>query len=282
MRTVDKNGRAAAANASAPARLLLALELPRATTEFWALLAAAPWLGRAPKRGGEPVIVLPGFMASDASTLTLRTYLGGLGYEVQGWQLGRNLGPTTRCMSGMHDLLVETASLHEQPVSVIGWSLGGVYARELAHREPELVRQVITLGSPFAMSDTRQSTVSRLYERQSHLHDAQYQTPPALQQVSQPLAVPSAAIYTRTDGVVAWQTCIETSGPCRENVEVLGSHAGLGLNPAVLWAVADRLGLPQGEWRPFAPPRWLRPLFPPPAYADDLDHDDESSEALAA
>lgn len=250
---------------------MLALELPRAAVEFWTFLAAAPWLERAPRGSGEPAIVLPGFLGSDESTFALRAYVNRLGYEVQGWQLGRNLGPTKRCMTGMHDLLVETASLHQRPVSVIGWSLGGVYARELAHLEPELVRQVITLGSPFRLSDARQSRVYRLYERRSHLHDADYRKLPAFQRVSEPVPVPSSAIYTRTDGVVPWRTCIDTYGPTRENIEVLGSHAGLGVNPTSLWALADRLALPESRWRPFKPPRWLRPAYPAAHYPAEQD-----------
>lgn len=252
----------------APSTLLLALEAPRAASEFWAFLAAAPWLGLAPRGEGQPVIVLPGFMASDESTFALRAYLGGLGYEVQGWQLGRNLGPTKKVMNGMHDLLVEVAALHEQPVSIVGWSLGGVYARELAHREPDLVRQVIMLGSPFRLADPRQSSIYRLYETQAHRHDPGIGRLPAFERLAQPAPVPSTSIYTRTDGVVAWETCVDTRGPLRENIAVVGSHCGLGFNPAALWAVADRLAQPEGRWRAFKPPLWLRPAYPAPDYAD--------------
>jgi pimeloyl-ACP methyl ester carboxylesterase len=256
-----------AAERGSPSALLLALEVPRAAGEFWAFLASAPWLGLAPRGEGQPVLVLPGFMTTDESTFALRAYLEGIGYEVQGWQLGRNMGPTKHVIDGMFRLVEELAAIHDQPVSVVGWSLGGVYARQLAHERAELVRQVITLGSPFRLSDRAQSTIYRLYESQSHRHDPRYAKLPAFEQVAQPLPVPSTAIYSRTDGVVSWETCIDTYGAERENVEVLSSHCGLGLNPAALWVVADRLAQPEGAWRPFRPPLWLRPAYPTPEYA---------------
>jgi pimeloyl-ACP methyl ester carboxylesterase len=265
-------------SSSSPSTLLLALEVPRAAGEFWAFLASAPWLGLAPRGDGQPVLVLPGFMASDESTFALRAYLESIGYEVQGWQLGRNMGPTKQVMDGMLRLVEELAAVHEEPVSVVGWSLGGVYARELAHQRAELVRQVITLGSPFRLSSRRQSSIYRLYEQQSHRHDRRYGKLPALERVAQPPPVPSTAIYTRTDGVVSWETCIDTYGPKRENIEVLSSHCGLGLNPAALWAVADRLAPREGAWKRFKPPLWLRPMYPAPEYASD----EQAAEAAAA
>jgi hypothetical protein len=80
-----------------------------------------------------------------------------------------------------------------------------------------------------------------------------------------PLTVPATSIYSRTDGVVRWHTCIDTQGPLKENIEVRGSHSGLGFNPAVLYVIANRLAQPEDDWRPFEAPPFLRRLFPRPA-----------------
>jgi pimeloyl-ACP methyl ester carboxylesterase len=250
-----------------PSTLLLALEGPRAASEFLAFLATAPLLGLAPRGEGHPVLVLPGFMTGDEATFALRAYLEGLGYDVYGWQLGRNIGPTRKAMHGMYDLLEEVAAVFDEPVSIVGWSLGGIYARELARQRAELVRQVIMLASPFRLSDGRQTRVYRLYEQYAHLHDESYPKLPAFEALSEPLGVPCTSVYSRTDGVVHWETCLETAGPFRENIEVVGSHCGLGHNPAALYAVADRLAQPAEEWRPFTPPRGLVGAYPEPAYS---------------
>ncbi len=256
-------------DAAVPSALMLALEGPRALTEFFGFLAAAPWLGLAPRGEGHPVLVLPGFMASDESTFALRAYLAGLGYDVHGWELGTNIGPTKDAIEGMYDVLDELYGIYDEPVSVVGWSLGGIYARELAHRDPDAVRQVIMLGSPFRLADPRQTKIYRLYERYSHLHDKDHPTLPAFSQIAAPLRVPCTSIYSRTDGVVAWQTCLESRGPQRENIEVAGSHCGLGHNPAAMYAVADRLALPDGHWRRFTAPRFLAGAYPRAEYATE-------------
>lgn len=235
-----------------PSALLALSELPRAMAELGSLPFAAPLLAMAPRGDGHPVLVLPGFIASDASTAVLRRYLDGLGYEAHAWELGRNLGP--RAIGKEGEKLVERLrTIHEltgQKVSLVGWSLGGVMARLLARRAPDAIRQVITLGSPFAGSP-KSTTVWRLYELLSGEHIDGETTRAQLAEVSAPPPVPSTAIYTREDGVVAWQICREAEGAETDNIEVHGSHCGLGVNPAVLYAVADRLAEPEDGWRPF-------------------------------
>src|SRR5262249_13279921 len=131
-----------------PRRRLLLLE-GRAFLEFAALVPASPFLRRAPRGDGHPVLVFPGFMASDFSTRTLRRFLRDLGYAVHGWKLGRNLGPSPAVVRGLVERLQEVRSRHGRRVSLIGWSLGGIYARELARNFASDVRQGIPPASPF-------------------------------------------------------------------------------------------------------------------------------------
>lgn len=236
---------------------LLALEAPRAAAELALFGAARPLLARAPRGDGHPVLVLPGFTADDASTAVLRRFLRGLGYYVHGWRLGRNL-PGPHLAERLQARLAELTGRHaEERLSVVGWSLGGIYAREIARRAPDRVRQVITLGSPFRDVPGEESHPNRFVRR--------FSDRPVPRSVDQsPLAVPSTAIFSRSDGVVPWRASRGIDGPDSESVEVVGSHVGLGHHPAVLWVVADRLAQPAGTWAPFTPPRGARwrALFP--------------------
>lgn len=249
---------------AAPGPLLLALEL-RALWEFGAVLPAWPWLQRAPEGDGHSVIVFPGLSASDASTVPLRRYLGSLGYEVSGWNQGFNFGPRAGVLETAQLQLEDACEHSGQPVSLLGWSLGGIYARELAKTMPGHVRSVITLGTPFAASP-KSTNAWRLYELTSGRH-AERET----QHYDLPAAppVPTTSIYSRSDGVVAWQGSLQA--PCRhnphtENVEVIASHFGIGLNPSAWWVVADRLAQAAGQWRPFERKSGVHGMiFPDPA-----------------
>jgi hypothetical protein len=245
-----------------PSAGLFLTEPVRGLVDLAALLIAAPWLATAPRGDGHGVLVLPGLLASDTSTLPLRVYLGWLGYDVRGWDLGRNRGPTEEVLAGMPRALLAHARRTGGPVSLVGWSLGGVYARELARRDAKHVRQVITLGSPFALQDPRrQSRVNGPYQRLKHLHadDARL---PTSEQRARPIGVPSTSVYSRLDGVVSWQACMEPETGRHQNVEVRCSHLGFGVDPATLWLIADRLAVPRGQHRPFRPPPLLRPAYP--------------------
>jgi len=250
----------------APSRALLYTEPTRASLEFATFLACTPILRRAPRGDGHTVLVLPGFLADDHSTVPLRTYLGSLGHHTYGWGLGRNVGPTTEVMDGMEALAERLATSAGGPISIVGWSLGGMYARGIGQLRPELVRQIITLGSPFRSDQPIGSHAARSFERFAHLH-VPYSELPAVDADREQLAMPVTAVYSKADGVVAWQTCIQEAGDRRENVEVRGSHCGLGHNPAALWVVADRLAQPAGTWTPFTPPALVRHLYPTPAPA---------------
>lgn len=234
----------------------------RAAAEFALLVGLLPAQRALPVGDGHPVLVLPGLLADDLSTLALRRILRGLGYRVHGWRLGRNIGPTAQAVAGMGDRLQHLHTRYGSPVSVIGWSLGGIYARAMARRRPSSVRQVITFGTPFRLTHGNQSRATAAFNRFSHLHVERAAAPVDLE--TEPLPVPATSIYSRYDGVVAWQACLDLCSPQAENIAVIGSHFGYGHNPAVVWAVADRLAQPLGGWAPFRSPAALRPLFPRP------------------
>lgn len=233
-----------------PPGLFLKLLESRAVTEFGAYCWTYPWFEMAPRGDGHPVLVLPGFLASGSSTLPLRHFLKRLGYKGHRWKLGRNLGGIGQKEREILARVRELRRRYRQRVSLIGWSLGGVYARELAWMAPDDIRQIITLGTPFRHS--RATSVTRLYEDISGQREAQM--PPELaERIGEPPPVPSTSIYSRSDGVVAWRCSLEKPAPRAENIRVFGSHCGLGHNPLALWAIADRLAQPEGAWRPFAP-----------------------------
>jgi pimeloyl-ACP methyl ester carboxylesterase len=231
----------------------------RALLELAALLPALPLLRRAPRGDGHPVLVLPGFLASDFSTRTLRRFLRDCGYAAHGWKLGRNVGPQTETVNGLVERLRELRQRHGRCVSLVGWSLGGVYARELARNFPADVRQVITLASPFrdleAATNLPRFLMSR---RRRHPNESLLR-----EALRQPIPVPVTAIFSRSDGIAAWQSCLEAPGARSENLEVESSHLGIGHHPVVLLTIADRLAQPEGDWRPFRPPPgWRWPLVP--------------------
>lgn len=249
----------AGGRAAPPLRLFLT-EPARGLAGLAALPLAAPWLALAPRGDGHGVLVLPGLLASDTSTAPLRRFLRWLGYDVCGWDLGRNLGPTEVVLDGLPQALAALVAKAGRPASVVGWSLGGIYARELARQNPRLVRHVITLGSPFGRSDPRRSRADGAYDRRRHLHAAGRL--PSRDQVARPIAVASTAVYSRRDGIVCWRNCIEPETALHQNVEVRCSHLGFGVDPATLWLIADRLAAPAGGRGRFRPPPLLRPLYP--------------------
>jgi pimeloyl-ACP methyl ester carboxylesterase len=242
-----------------PSRTLMLLE-GRAIHELGAFLGALPLLSLAPRGDGHPVLVLPGLVASDTSTRPLRSFLKSRGYAVSGWRQGRNLGPREGVQHAMVDLVHELSDTHGRKVSLIGWSLGGVYARQLAKMMPDRVRSVITLGSPFAGSP-KATNAWRIYEMASGRR-ADEQDPPFGGSISATPPVPTTAIFSRTDGICAWQACLNKDGPQAENIEVYGSHCGLGHHPAVVYAIADRLAQPEGAWKKFDRSGWRHLVFP--------------------
>jgi len=246
---------------AAPSRLLQLLEL-RATWEFAAGVAALPWLRLAPRGDGHTVLVLPGLVASDASTRMLRDFLTRHGYDTHGWGLGRNYGPRAGVEEAMLATIDRLHAKSGRKISLIGQSLGGAYARLLAARRPDAVRSVITLGSPVT-GHPRSSNAWRVYEFTSGTSSVD---PKRWQEVTRAPQVPTTSIYSRSDGVVAWRSSIEASELAHtENVEVVSSHIGMAVHPAVLFAIADRLAQPEGAWKPFERTGWRAAVFPKPA-----------------
>jgi pimeloyl-ACP methyl ester carboxylesterase len=230
-----------------PSVVLQALELPRAIAEFAAMVATAGLLLRAPRGDGSHVVVLPGFTASDGSTLALRSILERLGHRPVSWD-------------GVDSLV---RRLHEEDgrtVQIVGWSLGGVFARHVAARRPEILRRVITLGSPYRITRPQSRAAGWMYGAYAPLHRAA----PGVWRggaASRALAVPTTSIYSPSDGVVSRASCTETETALAENVAVHGSHNGLGHNPLAMYVVADRLALPPGALPRFEPPCGVRSFF---------------------
>jgi pimeloyl-ACP methyl ester carboxylesterase len=215
--------------------------------EYLSMLAAFPWLRSLQRGDGHPVMVFPGMGANDLTTLPLRAFLRSLGYVTRAWGQGINAGPRRgvleRCAADIRDLADRTG----QPVSLIGWSLGGIYAREMAKQQPEVARCVITLGTPFT-GHPRATNAWRVYE---WLTGTRVGDPKVMAQIRQAPPVPTTSIYSRSDGIVAWRCSLNDPGPLAENIEVHASHVGMGMNPLALYAIADRLAQPIGRWQPF-------------------------------
>lgn len=230
----------------APSALLMLLE-GRALWEYAASFAAAPVLATAAYGDGHPVLVFPGLAANDLSTVPMRNFLRERNFATHPWNYGVNLGPRHGVLRGCVEHVRELADKHGRKVSLVGWSLGGIYAREIAKLLPDITRCVVTLGTPFT-GNPRASNAWRLYEMVSGQSATDH---PLRGQIAQAPPVPTTSIYSKTDGVVAWKCCINAPGPRVENIEIQASHTGMGLHPAALYAIADRLAQPEDAWRPF-------------------------------
>ena len=191
-------------------------------------------------------------MADSDSMAMLRRWLDGLGYNAIPWGLGRNVGPRGILMERLIATVGDLAREHRQPVSLIGHSLGGVFAREIAKVIPTQVRQVITLGSPFRQTDANGTAAGVLRLVEMAAGEEADDLKRRMGDISRPAPVPSTAIYSRTDGIANWKACIEEETPYTDNIEVYSSHSGMGFNPAVYYAIGDRLAQPAGMWRKFA------------------------------
>ena len=231
---------------TAPGLVRMALEM-RAPWELGMALASYPLMRMAPRGDNHPVLVFPGLAAGDATTLVIRRFLSNLGYPTHAWEQGLNFGPRPGVLEACMERISALRAEFDRPVSLVGWSLGGVYARELAKIMPDDVRQVITLGSPFSGSP-KATNAWRVYQLVSGERDIDEARFAALK--ARP-SVPTTSIFSRTDGVVAWQCSVEEETDSSENIEVHASHVGMGANPTALYAIADRLAQPEGQWQRF-------------------------------
>jgi len=228
---------------SAHHSLLNSLSEIRALAEIGSYFGVRPLLERvAPRGDGHPVMVLPGFMASDTLTQGLRDFLGRLGYEVHAWELGRNPGLRLELCEKLEARIEAIRGASHRRVSLVGWSLGGMYARAIAHRRSDDIRQVITLGTPFRVSaeDGGKGAIARMYMKLNP--DASADPLMASGLARLPTPVPSTSIYSTRDGIVQWESCVEHCDARRENIRVHGSHCGMTYNPLILAIVAERLG----------------------------------------
>lgn len=236
-----------------PSQALHLSELTRAWMDFGALQLSTPWLNSIAGGTGQPVLVIPGFTAGDRSTIVLRRFLDNLGYLPFGWGQGVNFGVRREFFEGLSSVL---QGLHQQygcRISLVGQSLGGIYARELAKRNTDLVRQVITLGSPFNDPGGHASNVSDLYRAFNPDHASKAdQFRNEHWEVPMAPPVPTTSIFSRWDGVCHWRACIQHGGHEQvENIEVTTSHTGMAVNPQTLLIIADRLTQRRDSWRPF-------------------------------
>ena len=180
-----------------------------------------------------PVLVLPGLAAGDGSTAAIRATLASQGHRVHRWNLGRNR-PTPELADALRSRFFDLAERYEDPIAIVGWSLGGLYAHRLAEFAPNQVRSVTTLGSP--LSDGNQLAG---------------------------LTVPTTSIYSKNDRVVPWaRSLVDDRKPRHENIEVRSNHFTLGIDPAVMYAISDRVRRHPERWKPFKSPALMRTAFP--------------------
>ncbi len=233
----------------------------RAIAELAAFYAATPLLGTLPKGDGHPVMVMPGFMATNTSTSPMRRMLSKLGYDAHGWDSGRNMRVNDQLIERLESQLTRLHRSSGTKVSLVGWSLGGVISRELAKLHPDKVRLVISLGSPLT-TDRAASNARRLFELLNG-EEPEAQRDGRFLELHEAPPVPTTSILTKTDGVVHWRGSVQAGDrkDC-ENIVVHASHLGLGVNPSVMVAIADRLAQDEGRWKRFEPTLFNRWMFP--------------------
>ena len=236
-----------------PPMLFYLSEATRATSEFGFAAAMLPFIASLPKGDGHTVLVLPGFGAGNASTLPLRGVLGRLGYSARGWKGGRNLGPSPEMVDVLTGHLASLYRSSGQPISIVGWSLGGIYARLLADRMPESVRLIITLGTPFRVTSLDDTHAGGFFKAMGLAQRNQSNSLEYPIGYHGPLPVPSTSIFSKTDGIVPWRACIDERDSGHENIEVIGSHCGLGHHPGSFAVIADRLSQKPGAWQHYEP-----------------------------
>ena len=243
-----------------PPRLLDSLLEPRALIEMALLPGSLPLLFGAPRGDGHPVLLLPGFLANEKSLIALKLFLTRKGYDVRTWGLGRNVGFQRRHVKALPQMIRHLHGRTGRKLSLVGWSLGGVFSMLGAHEATECVRSVITLGSPLSMDhkgSQSPSVVKALYRLISHpLGSAAHLMQPRAKELRERrrLPIPTSCLYSLSDGVVPPQEAtIDGDTAFHENIRVPGSHMGLGFNGLVLAIIADRLAQPEDAWRPFTP-----------------------------
>jgi pimeloyl-ACP methyl ester carboxylesterase len=234
---------------TAPSLALLGMEPLRAVFEYARMRLSDRAVASLPQGDRHAVVVFPGLGGNAWSTRPMVEFCERLGYQAVDWGLGLNRGPVGDIddwLQHLADHVDDLTAGHRKRISLIGWSLGGIYAREVAKKLPRRVRRVITLGTPFAGSPA-QTHAGWVYQRLSGQPMAADDA--LLRRLRTPPAAPTTSIYSRSDGVVAWRACVNGDLPHVENVEVSGSHCGLGWNASAYAIIADRLARPAGAAR---------------------------------
>ncbi|MFT5098567.1 MAG: pimeloyl-ACP methyl ester carboxylesterase [Patiriisocius sp.] len=242
----------------------LLTEIPRTLFQLGTLPMVWPMLRTLSKGDGHKVMVLPGFMASDSSTALLRRYLERMGYSPVGWDLGRNTGSFDIMATRLPEVFLDLVDSTDGKISLIGQSLGGVFARELGRLYPDQVRQVISLGSPIRMdkSDAVASIVARLFEQSTGMTPEEMRDALEFFDESVSPPVPMTAVYSKGDGIVHWQGCMEElEDGMTQNIQVCGSHCGMAFNPAIYHIVADRLAQAENNWVKYKRPAAVAALY---------------------
>jgi pimeloyl-ACP methyl ester carboxylesterase len=239
--------------APAPHRALLFLEAPRAAGEYVASRAIDLVAPTQPSGDGRAVLVIPGFRADDRLTGRLRAHLKRHDFQVHGWGLGPNVGLTDTLIDGLDQRFEDLRKRYDQPISIVGWSFGGLLARWLAHTHTDDVRQIVCLGSPWRAEGER-TRATAMFERARRKHGLSDRARPMVDLLRGPVPVPCTAVYSKSDGITSWAGCAVDSSidPPAENVVVRSSHVGLVANPLVLDVVVDRLCQDPADWQDFA------------------------------
>lgn len=221
-----------------PSRVALLGEL-RVGVEWLALQTGwARLVAKAPRGDGGPVLVVPGFATDDRWTRSLRRFLAEVGHRPHGWGLGRNHGRVDQLLPALCDRTEGLAESSSRPVKLVGWSLGGYLAREVARDRPAAVERVVTLGAP-VRGGPKYTASAPMYRRRGYDLDEIERR--VAEREKQPLEVPVAAVYSRSDGVVAWRACVDRATAAVEHHEVAASHLGMVASPRVLALVARLL-----------------------------------------
>lgn len=230
----------------------------RAVVEWQSFYALRPLLKRLPRGDGHPVIVFPGFVSSDNATKPLRNLLTDLGYQTHGWGLGMNVLFGDELEEEMIALVREVAEQTGKKVSLVGWSLGGLYAREVAKVCADQVRSVISLGSPISGKPEHSHAHGLFKAFNGEPTDIDYTR---YFQLHQAPPVPTSSIFSHSDGVVAWEGSLQKETGTTESIVVPASHLGMGVNPLVMYVLADRLSQPKNEWARFKTSGFKRLFF---------------------
>jgi|SRR5882672_10461973 len=232
----------------------------RALFEISLLPYTLPLLMSAPRGDGHPVLLLPGFMGDKGSLVALKFFLRNRGYDAQSWGFGRNVGFHNKHSNALEQKIRYIHHRTGRKVSLVGWSLGGVFALNAAHQAGDCLRSVITLGSPVSAAAEGSKSAPLLmamYRMIAHpLGPAAHVMQPRAKKLRDRVAppVPMSCLFSEGDGVVPPQEATIDGDPSmHENIRVAGSHAGLGFNPMVLYVLAERLAQPENRWQPFNP-----------------------------